>query len=167
MSVMTTSGRWLRTWASSSPALAAVAATSYPASVSSRVSPSRNSAESSARTARVRPGAPGSGPATRSGPARPGGSARIAWQLRGEPGAPPGCAVDAKRAADRGDAVRQPAQARPGLRADPARAVVGDLHPDPAAVLRHRNGGAGGVGVLGDIGQPLGHHEIRRDLHGL
>ena len=79
----------------------------------------------------------------------------------------PALGVDLEAPLDHGQPVRQAAQARALLGVGAAHAVVAHLHHQPPIVALHVHGGVAGLGVLGHVGERLGHHVVRGQLHRL
>ena len=76
-------------------------------------------------------------------------------------------AVDAQRAAQRGHPVGQPDQAGAAAGVGAAGAVVTDHDVQQAVTACDQHVDLFGPRVFGRVGQRLGHHVVRTDLHRL
>jgi hypothetical protein len=73
-------------------------------------------------------------------------------------------AVHGQRAVERGDPIGESAQARARGSVGAADAVVGDVDGDQPVYAPHRDRGLGRLGVLRDVRERLGDHEVGGDL---
>jgi hypothetical protein len=80
--------------------------------------------------------------------------------VRGDERAPVRRTVDAKLAVESGDPIREPEETAPPGPGAPDTIV---MHADSKGAVAHvgRDLGAPGAGVLSNVGQCLGHHEVR------
>src|SRR5215207_7734901 len=122
---------------------------------------------------RPRPGPP---PRSRSPPGaarrpRAGGPSRLprlrAWDLRSHRRSASGLRVDLEPSLQHGDPVRQAAQTGAVLGVRAADPVVLHLHHEPPVGTRHFDLRMSRVGVLRDVRECLGDHEVCRELHRL